>query len=1241
MTIAKRKRPGIRGHQPPRPRTRRRVPLLAEALERRSLLASLVYVNTAWTGLPNGTVVQVGQDSYTIGTDAFAKVQPGVDAADSGGNVKVLDGSYDEAVRIARPVLLQGTGEGATVLARGLTITATPDAGARVTLKDLSILAATDDNTDGFLAASGVSYGVHIDATGGSTAPITFQQVLVRSPQVQLVSGVNVVYGAGFAITPNNNTIDDVVLQGVTADHSYTHGMYVLDTGSFKTGTLSHLTIAGSSFDENNAKGQPAQPPYGRNGYGLLITAPTPASASAPSLIADRIVVQDTSFRGNFLKGIYAESLSNATFSNVHVEGNGNVAAVAAFGPSGIDLNLKYGAYSNITIEDSVINNNGTANVSSGTGLSIAARNDGAYAAIPASLTGVTLRDTTIGASPINLALANNVSLGGVALSGVAIDGPSPTAAGTGLAISGEAAGQTLDLGDTALGGRLAQYISSKSSVYTLGDRASYSGVVGEWLTNPQAYAAANRILDAIDDGGSGLVYLRSNQLFVNPGAGNLPRAAHFALPGDRVHVNEGVYSQNLILDKPIAIEGETGTVLQSPPGNGVTILGSPASVELTRLRIESMSPPDASSGILAVMDGTLTVNDVSIAGFATGSLVFVSSGGTGILRTSGTIATEIPAWVEGGRMEGTGSIVGGLEVKPTTTLEPGPLPGVLQVDSAWLNTGSTLTIPIEGELIGTGYSQLYATTLVELSGARLDLQVAPGFVPGDGAQFILVRGDPGVIHGTFAGLPEGSHVPIGGKDAILSYQGGPGGQCVTLSVRGSTVYVDPGGSDAALQTRVDGEMLQIVRNGVIAQAYPLSTVTSLTVDAVAADNSAFSLDMGQAGIMDLRDGVRYMANPLGQSALRVIGTGSSSGRYRADPAHPGDGRFELLGGGKTLLMEFSGLRPTLVSGMSSFTFETTGARGDDAIQVRSTLLPSSIDAYTLTGTSGGVAFESLTFYDIASFTIDTGANDAGAPNPDDVVAFGPMGGPVARGLVGLIVNTGLGVDRLSVDFSGGNPIPAGVDPGLVLQSTTGLATLQLAGGGFATEFIDQATPDSGSVVLADAGDAATTIRYSGVMRIDDTANATQFTLNLGAGPDRLDDDHRRHFRRTRHRRDLRLAALVRDHEPRQQGVRGDRHARPRVRRANRGRPADRPDRPGGAEVNNASSAPTASTSCGRPPGAIAALDAGPHADVTNVTGAGVAAGTTLYLDGGSVGTLNYDTGGLIPTITPGAPATC
>ncbi len=1088
-------RSGIRNHLR---RRRRATPVKIEFLEDRTLMASLVYINGGWSGEPGGATVYVGPNPYTIGTDAFATVQQGVNATDPGGIANILDGTYDEAVKIDHPITLHGTGEGTTTLTQGLSITSTPDGGDRVILSDLSVLAAADSNTDGFLNTMLTSYGLRIDATNGSTAPITLQNVQVQSPQVQLVSGVNVVYGAGILVVPNDNTIDDVVMNNVTADNSYTHGLYVNNAAAFKSGTVSHLSITDSSFDTNNAKG--LFPGSGQYGYGFYTTAPKPADSLSPTIVVDHVDITNTTFNGNVLKGIYTESLSDATFTNITVNDNGNIGTA---GPAGVDINLKYANYQNIAIQDSSIANNGNGNITTGSGLTIKARNDGAsYSTIPASLTGVTLTNTAISGSPFNLTLANNIDLSSVAMSGITLSGPATSSGGVGFFVNGAASGQTLDLGDTSFAATLDAYIVSTSSVVLQAEQASFDGVIGSNLTNSEAYAASDKILDALDVGGAGVVYLRTNQLFVNPGAGSIQRGIDAAVPNDRVYINDGTYGDNVVISKPIALEGELGTIINVASGDAITVTNPTGLVELKQLQVTHAPGLIAAVGINATTGGTLRLDTVSISGFTQASL-FTGTGGTGAVDVTGPLVVDVPLAIQSGTLQGVSSIEGGVNVSTGATIAPGPLPGVLQVDTANLAGGSTLQFPIAGELVGTGYGQLAVTNSVDLTGVSLALQVAPGFVPTDGAEFVLVRGSTtSTITGQFQGLPEGSVVPIGGKDAILSYIGGPGGDNVTLTVPGTAPpYIDPGGSDVIFRTQVVAGSLQLLRNGVIVDSRPLASITSLTIDASAVTNSTFVLDVSQAGLMGLSGGIHFIANPSGNNFVEIDGTGTSTGIYRPDSTTTGDGEFIITNAGQTLHLSFSGLQPTLVNGMSSFVIQTTGVNGNDAVNVQSTL-SGLIDSYLVTGTSGGVAFESLAFYDVTTFTIDTGFNDVGAPNPDDIVTIGPMGGPVAQGLSNLIVSTGLGADLLTVDFSNGNPIPVGAYAGLTYSGTSGLGTLDLIGGSFVKEVDDANGPGSGVVSFTDASSNVTAIQYGGIAPINDSTVATNYIFNDNASPD-------------------------------------------------------------------------------------------------------------------------------------------
>jgi hypothetical protein len=95
--------------------------LKIESLENRLMLATTVYVDDDFTGtdgtpITDADPVAVGNQAAVIGVDAFATIQAGVDAVDSGGTVKVNShgpnaapsGAYAESVSIATSLTLDG-----------------------------------------------------------------------------------------------------------------------------------------------------------------------------------------------------------------------------------------------------------------------------------------------------------------------------------------------------------------------------------------------------------------------------------------------------------------------------------------------------------------------------------------------------------------------------------------------------------------------------------------------------------------------------------------------------------------------------------------------------------------------------------------------------------------------------------------------------------------------------------------------------------------------------------------------------------------------------------------------------------------------------------------------------------------------------------------------------------------------------------------------------------------------------
>jgi hypothetical protein len=89
--------------------------------------AQNVYVNPAWAGLAPGTDPDGSGPATAIGVDAFAAIQPALNAAASGGTVHLAPGTYTGALVLYKRVHLVGAGPANTVLTgqgTGLDITA-------------------------------------------------------------------------------------------------------------------------------------------------------------------------------------------------------------------------------------------------------------------------------------------------------------------------------------------------------------------------------------------------------------------------------------------------------------------------------------------------------------------------------------------------------------------------------------------------------------------------------------------------------------------------------------------------------------------------------------------------------------------------------------------------------------------------------------------------------------------------------------------------------------------------------------------------------------------------------------------------------------------------------------------------------------------------------------------------------------------------------------------------------------
>ncbi len=179
-----------------------------------------------------------------------------------------------------------------------------------------------------------------------------------------------------------------------------------------------------------------------------------------------------------------------------------------------------------------------------------------------------------------------------------------------------------------------------------------------------------------------------------------------------------------------------------------------------------------ASTGTTLNIDGNITGSGlittngvgtiiISAANAAYTGLLTVQGGTTLVNGTLGSVN------VTDGILGGSGT-VGSTNVY-TGTLSPGNSPGLLTVDGDLVLTADdTYTVEINGTTIGTQYDSVTATGNINIANAVLSISL--GYVPTVGDSYTLMSTTGGAIVGTFAGLPAGANIVMGGYNFTIGY---------------------------------------------------------------------------------------------------------------------------------------------------------------------------------------------------------------------------------------------------------------------------------------------------------------------------------------------------------------------------------------------------------------------------------------------------------------------------------------
>jgi fibronectin-binding autotransporter adhesin len=365
---------------------------------------------------------------------------------------------------------------------------------------------------------------------------------------------------------------------------------------------------------------------------------------------------------------------------------------------------------------------------------------------------------TKNGSGTLTLTGTNTYS-GTTTLSAGTVNANSSAAIGNGSATNTLAfSGGTLQAGGTITSPstRAVSVASGSATIDTNGNTVSIAGVI----------SGSN----GLSKNGSGTLTLTGTNTYsgsTNISAGTLNANSSTAI-GDgsatnTLNISGGTLQAGGTITSPATrtVNPTNGTI--DTNGNSVSIAGSVGGIfNLTKAGSGALtlSGNNASSGAITATAGTLTVN--GSFGSTSISLNGGTLGGTG---TTGTV---------------TSTASGG-------TLAPGsPPPGILNTGNVNLSSGSpTFSVALNSTTAGSGYTQDNVTGTVNLTGATLSGSV--GYTPVNGDSYTIIANDStDAVTGTFAGLPEGSGVVLGGKSFQISYVGGDGND-VVLTAGGAT----------------------------------------------------------------------------------------------------------------------------------------------------------------------------------------------------------------------------------------------------------------------------------------------------------------------------------------------------------------------------------------------------------------------------------------------------------------------
>jgi Ca2+-binding RTX toxin-like protein len=193
---------------------------------------------------------------------------------------------------------------------------------------------------------------------------------------------------------------------------------------------------------------------------------------------------------------------------------------------------------------------------------------------------------------------------------------------------------------------------------------------------------------------------------------------------------------------------------------------------------------------------------------------------------------------------------------------------------------------------------------------------------------------------------------------------------------------------------------------GVVLASGGIGETESIEIVGAEDEDDQLTIDF-QGGFFAVPNGISFDGGAGGTDSLAVVGVGVETVEYIPSGTTVGSGTMSATLGTQANVVFFTGLEPVVVNNLANVVFITPNDEDDVIVDAPGT------EQNRISGTSGQVAFESLTFSDVSRIVIDTGVNDL--TTGTDVVTVSPDG-MIARGLSEFVVTTGAGDDKLAVN---------------------------------------------------------------------------------------------------------------------------------------------------------------------------------------------------------------------------------